>query len=185
MLIGGITLGVILIIAFLMINIFNNFAKNRNIVKDAFSNIDVLLKKRTDLIPNLVNTVKGYAKHESGTLEKVIQARNQAVTVNADDINARIEAENKLTQTLRSIMMLTENYPELKADGMFIQLQTQLQTLETELEKSRKYYNATVRENNTYGETFPAALFASFLKYQSFKYFEIDPSERENVKVEF
>ncbi len=185
MLVGGIILGGILLIAFLMIGIFNKFAKNRNIVKDAFSNIDVILKKRTDMIPNLVNTVKGYAKHESGTLEKVIQARNQAVTVNADDINARIEAENKLTQTLRSIMMLTENYPDLKADGMFIQLQQQLQTIETELEKSRKFYNATVRENNTYGETFPAALFSGFLKYEAFKYFEIDAAERANVKVEF
>ncbi len=185
MLTAGIVLGVILVIALLMISIFNNFAKNRNIVKDAFSNIDVILKKRTDLIPNLVNTVKGYAKHESGTLEKVIQARNQAVNVSADDINARIEAENKLTQTLRSIMMLTESYPDLKADGMFLQLQQQLQTIETELEKSRKYYNATVRENNTYGETFPAAMFASFLKYQEFKYFEIEAADRENVKVEF
>jgi LemA protein len=177
--------GIILILIFVLIGIFNSFARNRNVVKDAWSNIDVQLKRRHDLIPNIVNTVKGYAAHESGTLEKVIQARNAAVNVSADDINAKIAAENQLQQSLRSIFALSESYPDLKANANFLSLQGTLAEIEESLERSRRYYNATVRDNNTYGESFPGAMFAGMFKFQHFDYFEADATSRENVVVDF
>lgn len=169
----------------LLVGIFNKFAANRNVVKDAWSNIDVALKKRHDLIPNLVNTVKGYAAHEKDTLTQVINARNAAIAVPKDDINAQIQAENALQQTLKSLFAVTESYPNLKADASFMNLQSQLTQIEEGLERARRFYNSTVRENNTYGESFPAAMFAGFLKYQHFDYFEVDASERQNVTVDF
>jgi LemA protein len=178
-------LGVLVVIAVLMVIIFNRFAKNRNIVNDAWSNIDVALKRRYDLIPNLVETVKGYAAHEKTTLENVIKARNAAMAVPSDDINAKIKAENSLQQTLRSIFALGEAYPDLKANPNFLDLQQKLNEIEENLERSRRYYNGTVRENNTYGETFPGALFAGILKYKHFDFFEVDAATRENVKVDF
>lgn len=183
--IGYIVLGVIVLLIFLMVSVFNNFAKNRNVVKDAWGNIDVALKRRYDLIPNLVETVKGYATHEKETLERVIQARNAAMQVPDGDINAQIKAENQLQQTLRSIFALSEAYPDLKANAGFLDLQNKLNEIEENLERSRRYYNGTVRENNTYGESLPGALFASVLKYQHFDFFEADAASRENVKVSF
>ncbi len=177
--------GVILLICLVLINIFNRFARNRNLVKDGWSNIDVQLKRRHDLIPNLVNTVKGYAAHESGTLEKIVQARNMAVNVKADDINAKIAAENQLQQSLRSIFALSESYPDLKANTNFLDLQNKLAEIEESLERSRRYYNATVRDNNTYGETFPAAMFSGMFKFQHFDYFQVDEASKENVVVDF
>lgn len=175
---------VVLLVVFMVV-IYNKFVRNRNLVKDAWSNIDVFLKKRHDLIPNLVNTVKGYAAHEKDTLERVIQARNQAIHVDADDIQAKIVAENTLKNTLRSLFALGEAYPNLKADASFINLQTRLAQIETELERSRRYYNATVRDNNTYGESFPGVLFAGIFNYQHFDYYEVEEEARENVKVDF
>lgn len=183
--IGYIVLGVIVLLVFLMVSVFNNFAKNRNVVKDAWGNIDVALKRRYDLIPNLVETVKGYATHEKETFEKVIQARNAAMQVPDGNINAQIKAENQLQQTLRSIFALSEAYPDLKANANFLDLQNKLNEIEENLERSRRYYNGTVRENNTYGESLPGALFASMLKYQHFDFFEADAASRENVKVSF
>jgi LemA protein len=180
-----IILGIVVLLIVISISIYNKFVKNRNIVKDAWSNIDVFLKKRHDLIPNLVETVKGYAAHEKKTLQQVIEARNQAVKVDADDINAKIAAENALQKTLRSIFALGEAYPDLKADTSFINLQNKLVQIETELERSRRYYNATVRDNNTYGESFPGVVFAGVFNYQHFDYFEVEDAERENVKVDF
>jgi len=178
-------LGIIILVAILMIAIFNRFVKNRNLVKDAWSNIDVALKRRYDLIPNLVETVKGYAKHEKSTFEDVINARNAAMQVPKGDINGQIKAENQLQQTLRSIFALGEAYPDLKANVNYLDLQKKLNVIEENLERSRRYYNGTVRENNTYGESFPGVLFASMFKYQDFDYFETDQASRENVKVDF
>lgn len=178
-------IGVIVVVAFLLVIVFNRFVKNRNVVKDAWSNIDVALKRRYDLIPNLVETVKGYAAHEKTTLESVINARNAAMAVPSDDINAKIKAENQLQQTLRSIFALGEAYPDLKANAGFLDLQQKLNEIEENLERSRRYYNGTVRENNTYGESFPGVLFAGMFSYQHFDYFETDEAERENVKVSF
>lgn len=180
-----IPIAIILALAFFLVQIFNRFAKNRNVVKDAWSNIDVALKRRYDLIPNLVETVKGYAAHEKTTLESVINARNAAMAVPSDDINAQIKAENQLQQTLRSIFALSEAYPDLKANTNFLDLQQKLNEIEINLERSRRYYNGTVRENNTYGESFPGVLVAGMFKYQHFDFFETDEASRENVKVSF
>lgn len=177
--------GFVLLIGVLMVGIFNRFVKNKNTVKDGWSNIDVALKRRYDLIPNLVETVKGYASHEKETLEAVIQARNAAMAVPSDDINKQIAAENQLQQTLRSIFALSEAYPDLKANTNFLQLQDKLNEIEENLERARRYYNGTVRENNTYGESFPGVLFAGMFNYQHFDYFEAEPESRENVKVSF
>lgn len=180
-----IVIGIILLLAILLIQVFNRFARNRNTVKDGWSNIDVALKRRYDLIPNLVVTVKGYAAHERATLENVIATRNAAMAVPSDDINAKIKAENQLQQSLRSIFALGEAYPDLKANANFLDLQAKLNEIEENLERSRRYYNGTVRENNTYGESFPGVLFAGMFKYQHFDYFEADQVSRENVKVSF
>ncbi len=178
-------IGILAVVAILLVIVYNRFVKNRNVVKDAWSNIDVALKRRYDLIPNLVETVKGYAAHEKTTLESVIQARNAAMAVPSDDINAQIKAENQLQQTLRSIFALGEAYPDLKANPNFLDLQQKLNEIEENLERSRRYYNGTVRENNTYGESFPGVLFTGMLNYQHFDYFETDQVSRENVKVSF
>lgn len=176
---------VVLLLVLFMVSVFNRFVKNRNTVQDAWSNIDVALKRRYDLIPNLVETVKGYAAHEKDTLEKVIQARNAAMAVPSEDINGQIKAENMLQQTLRSIFALSEAYPDLKANTNFIQLQEKLNEIEENLERSRRYYNGTVRENNTYGESFPGVLFAPILNYKHFDFFEAEAESRENVTVDF
>ena len=168
-----------------IISIFNKFARNRNVVMDAWSNIDVELKRRHDLIPNLVNTIKGYTIHESDTLERVVQARNAAVSVPAGDINGKIAAENVLQRSLYRVYSLQETYPDLKANTHFIGLQSTLAQIEELIERSRRYYNATVKENNIYGESFPGALFAPLLKYKHFDYFEVDEASRENVNVDF
>ncbi|MEN2281607.1 LemA family protein [Algoriphagus sp. SE2] len=180
-----IALAIVLFIGLVIMNIYNSFVKNKNTVKDAWSNIDVALKRRYDLIPNLVETVKGYASHEKETLEKVIQARNAAMAVPSGDINKQIDAENELQKTLRSIFALSEAYPDLKANTNFLQLQDKLNEIEENLERARRYYNGTVRENNTYGESFPGVLFAGMFSYQHFEYFEAEPESRENVKIDF
>lgn len=178
-------LGVVGLLILVMIMVFNRFAKNRNLVKDAWSNIDVALRRRYDLIPNLVETVKGYAAHEKSTLNAVVNARNAAMQVPPDDINGKIKAENQFQQTLRSIFALAEAYPDLKANTNFLDLQEKLNLIEENLERSRRYYNGSVRENNTYGESFPGVLFTGILKYQRFDYFETDEASRENIKVDF
>ncbi|GBF19294.1 MULTISPECIES: LemA family protein [Arenibacter] len=178
-------LGILALIALFLVNVFNRFATLRNLVKDAWSNIDVALKRRYDLIPNLVETVKGYAKHEKSTLEAVINARNAAMAVPSGDINAQIKAENQLQQSLRSIFALGEAYPDLKANTNYLDLQQKLNEIEENLERARRYYNGSVRENNTYGESVPGVLVASLFKYQHFDYFEAEEASRANVKVDF
>ena len=181
----GIAILLLIIIGSLIVRIFNRFVGNKNIVKDAWSNIDVALKRRHDLIPNLVNTVKGYATHEQETLEKVISARNAAISAPKDDINAQIKSENILQQSLRSLFALSEAYPDLKANTGFLDLQQKLNEIEENLERSRRYYNGTVRENNTYGERFPGVLFAGMFNYQHFDFFEAEEVDRKNVDVNF
>lgn len=176
---------ILALIGFFLVGVFNKFVRNKNTVKDAWSNIDVALKRRYDLIPNLVETVKGYASHEKETLESVVQARNAAMAVPSGNINEQIQAENQLQATLRSIFALRESYPDLKANANFLDLQQKLDEIEINLERSRRYYNGTVRENNTYGESFPGVLFAGMFNYQHFDYFETDEASRENVKVSF
>ncbi len=162
---------------------YNSFVKMRNTCEEAWATIDVYLKKRYDLIPNLVETVKGYAKHESGTLEKVIAARNAAMS--ADAPRDKIAAENALTGTLRSLFAVAEAYPQLQANTNFLDLQNQLKQIEAELANARKYYNATVRQINTKMETFPSNIIASMMHLKKFDYYEIEEEERQNVKVQF
>lgn len=180
-----IIIAVVVLFILFLIGIFNRFAKNRNVVQDAWSNIDVALKKRHDLIPNLVNTVKGYATHESETLTKVINARNNAMAVPKEDINGQIKAENQLSQTLKSLFAISEAYPNLKADASFLNLQNELSQIEDNLERSRRYFNSSVRENNTYGESMPGVLFAGMFRYKHFDFYEADATDRENVTVDF
>ena len=162
----------------------NRFVKMESQYEEAFHNIDIYLKKRYDLIPNLVETVKGYAKHESGTLQSVIEARNKAQ--NASTLADKLEANAQLTQTMRNFNMVMERYPELKANTNFLDLQNQLKSIEYELSNARKYYNATIKQFNTQIRTFPSSVIAGMMKLEKQPYFEIeDPEERKNVKVEF
>lgn len=152
-------------------------------VEEAFSTMDVFLKKRYDLIPNLVETVKGYATHESSTLEAVIQARANAQ--DSKTMQEKIENEGELTKTLGRLMMLTENYPNLKADTQFLNLQNQLQSLEGEISQARKYYNGIVKSFNTVIMSFPSMFVASMAKFEKAEFFNIEEEERQNVKVSF
>ena len=181
----GATIFGALFLIFYLVALYNGMVRGRNEYKNAFKQIDVQLKRRHDLIPNLVETVKGYAKHEKTTFEAVINARNAAMQVPTDDINGKIKAENQLQQSLRSIFALGEAYPDLKANTNFLDLQEKLNVIEENLERSRRYYNGTIRENNTYGESVPGVLFASMFKYQHFDFFETDETSRANVKVDF
>lgn len=181
---GYIILGVVIVIALLVVSIYNSLIRLRNIVDEAFSTMDVYLKKRYDLIPNLVETVKGYAKHESETLEAVIAARNKAQAATSPD--AQMAAEGDLSQVMGRLFALTESYPDLKANTNFMDMQKQLQTLETEIAQSRKYYNGTVRQFNTKIQVFPNNLIASILGFTPRSSFEVsNDQERENVKVSF
>lgn len=183
-----VVLAVILLLAIIIvcwaISVRNNFVRMRNTAEEAFATIDVYLKKRYDLIPNLVETVKGYAKHESETLEKVIKARNNAAS--ATTTAEKIEADATLSNAIKSINVVAERYPELKANTNFIDLSNQLKTIESELANARKYYNATVKTFNTEKDIFPKSIIANAMKLEKFPYFELDSAEeRQNVKVSF
>jgi len=167
-----------------VISAYNGFIRLRNMVEEAFSTMDVYLKKRYDLIPNLVETVKGYAAHEKTTLENVVQARNMAA--DAKTIEGRIQGENMLQSTLRSLFAVAEAYPDLKANQNFMDLQSQLQRIEDEIANARKYYNAVVKEFNTKAESFPSNIIAGIFNFTRKTMFEVnDETEREAVKVQF
>lgn len=185
MLFSIIFLLVIGVLVWALIMVFNRFVRNKNLVQDAWSNISVALKNRYDLIPNLLNTVKGYATHEKDTLDQVIRARNTALEIPRENINGQIEAEKNFSTALRQLFALSEAYPDLKANTVFLDLQNNLREQETLLEKSRRYYNGTVRENNTYGESFPGVLFAGIFGYKHFDFFEINESEKQPVTIQF
>jgi len=178
-----IVLGLLMISVFYVVAIYNGFIKLRNSVEEGFSTMDVYMKKRYDLIPNLVETVKGYAKHESETLEKVIQARNSAMS--AQGVNEKQKNENMLQGTLKSLFALSESYPDLKADAQFLDLQKQLQKLEEDIANARKYYNAVVKAINTKVETFPSNIIANMFNFNKYPFFIIEDTQRENIKVSF
>ena len=165
----------------------NEFVRLKNRVEEGMSTIDVYLKKRFDLIPNLVETVKGYAKHESETLEKVVAARN--LSMGAKTAEEKMAAANGLSSSLRTLFTaVSENYPELKANTNFMDLQHQLKSIEGELESSRRYYNGVVKSFNTKLELFPASIIGKRMgeEYTKKSYFELDSAEeRQNVKVSF
>ena len=172
------------VIAFWLIVTYNGLITSRNRVDEAWSDIDVQLKRRYDLIPNLVSTVKGYAAHEAGTLEKVITARNAAMS--AAGPHDKAEAENMLSGTLKSLFALSENYPDLKANTNFLNLQQELTDTENKVLASRRFYNGNVRDFNTKLQVFPTNLIASALGFTKREFFEVDsPEERKNVQVSF
>lgn len=180
--------GVVVLLAIIFIavwiKIHNRLLRLKNQSEEAWATIDVQLKKRYDLIPNLVETVKGYAKHESGTLEAVIHARNAAMS--ATTTGEKIDAENALSGTLKSLFKLQEAYPDLKANQNFMDLQRQLKSVEDEIASARRYYNAVVREFNTQIVVFPSSIIARRMRLEKQKYFELDSEEeRKNVKVQF
>ena len=163
---------------------YNSFIKLRNNVEEAFSTMDVYMKKRYDLIPNFVETVKGYAKHEKETLEKVMEARYSAM--NSSTTEQKLENENVLQGALKSLFAVSENYPDLKANQNFIELQNTLKELEAEIANSRKYYNGVVKIYNTKRESFPSNLIAGMFNFPKKPLFEVETAEeRKNVKVNF
>lgn len=176
--------GIILIIIIIwIVASYNSFINLKNKVEEAFSTMDVYLKKRSSLIPNVVETVKGYAAHESSTLEKVITARNAATS--ATGANAKMEAEGELTSTLRSLFALAENYPDLKANQNFLNLQSQLAAIEDDIANSRKYYNGVVRMFNTSIMLFPKNILAALFRFEKMPMFEVDEASRQDVNVQF
>lgn len=175
---------VILLLAVWLISSYNGFIRLRNKSEEAFSAMDVSLKKRYDLIPNFVETVKGYAKHESQTLEAVIKARNQAVSSTTPE--QKIANDNALSGTLKSLFALAEGYPDLKANQNFLSLQNQLSRVEEEIAGARRYYNGVVNKYNTKTEMFPGNLVANLFGFQRKPLYEVNSdAERENVKVSF
>jgi len=179
-----IVLGVLVIAVLYGVSIYNSLVKFRNLVQEAWSSIDVMLKKRHDLIPNLVETVKGYATHERETLESVTKARNLAVGANS--VESKEAAEKNLNQAMMNLFAVAEQYPDLKANTNFQQLQAELSSIENDIEKSRRYYNGTARENNTLVESFPSNIVANMYKFEKAKFFELDNiAEREVPTVKF
>jgi len=181
-------IAVVIILVFLIIVMFisyyNKFVKARNNVEESFSAMDVYLVKRSSLIPNIVNTVKGYAKHEKETLTAVIEARNLAN--NYPTREERMKNEAALTSALKSLLMVVEQYPNLQANENFMDLQNQLKEIELDIAKARKFYNARVKAYNTSIQTFPAVIFAKIFKQTKFDFFIVDDeNERKNIKVEF
>lgn len=175
-----------LVVIFLLygVSIYNQLVKLRNLVQEAWSSIDVMLKKRHDLIPNLVETVKGYATHERETLDSVTRARAQAVGANS--VESKEAAEKNLNQAMVNLLAVAEQYPDLKANTNFQQLQSELTSIENDIEKSRRYYNGTVRDNNTLVESFPSNIIANMYKFVKSPFFELEnAAEREVPTVKF
>lgn len=173
----------VLIIGYI-IGLYNSLVRARNNVEESYSSMDISLKKRFDLIPNIVRVVKGYAKHEKETLENVIKARNMAI--NATGVEDRAEKENMLSGTLKSLFALTENYPDLKANTNFIDLQNQLKQIENDIANARKFYNGVVKSYNNKIEVFPSNIVANWFKFTKRAMFVVDDEqERKNVKVQF
>lgn len=180
----NIILIVIAVIVLAVIFLYNGLIGLKNKVEEAWADIETQLKRRYDLIPNMVETVQGYAKHEKGTFEAVTKARNMAM--NASSPEDKAQAENMLSGTLKTLFALSENYPELKANQNFMDLQQTLKDVEDHLQLSRRYYNATVRDFNTKIQVFPNNIFAGMLGFIKRQFFEVsDAAQRENVKVSF
>jgi LemA protein len=175
---------IIAVLIFVFVGIYNGLVKLRNTSEQAWSDVDVQLKRRYDLVPNLVETVKGYASHEKETFEKVVQARNQAMQATSPEDKA--QAENFLQSTLKSLFALAEAYPELKANQNFNELQTELSKIEEQIQLSRRYYNAVVRDLNTKIESVPSNIVANMFNFRKREYFELESSqEREAPQVSF
>jgi LemA protein len=177
-------IGIPLILILWVIGMYNRLVRNKNLVDEGWSNIDVQLKQRANLIPNLVTTVKGYAKHEKDLFTQVSQLRNQSLS--AQSVAQQGMVENQLTQTLGRIFAVAEAYPDLKASQQFLDVQQQLSKLEDTIQMARRYYNGTVRNLNTMIESFPSNILAGMFQFTKRDFFELDdPGERAVPKVEF
>src|SRR5262245_9014308 len=175
---------VVVLLAIYLISAYNGLIRRRNQIENAWSQIDVQLKRRIDLIPNLVETVKGYAAHERETLERVIQARNMAMQASGSP-HAQAEADNALTGALKSLFALGEAYPDLKANQNFLQLQEELTATEGRVAYARQFYNDSVLEYNNKLEQFPTMYYARWLKFQRREYFETDEAARTAPQIKF
>lgn len=178
-----IIVGLLLVIACYVIGVYNKLINARNKVENQFSQVDIQLKRRADLIPNLVETVKGYAKHEEGTFTAVIEARNKAV--NAGTVNEKIDANNELTGALNKLFALAEAYPELKANENFLSLQNDLKDTEDKITYARQFYNDSAMGFNNLVEMFPSNIVANMFGFKKFEFFKADEKEKEVPKVEF
>jgi LemA protein len=178
-------IGVILLLVVVAVGMYNSLIQKRNVVDEGWSGIDVQLKRRYDLIPNLVETVKGYAKHEAGTLEEVVKLRNSAMSMSGADVASREGTENQISQALKSIFALAESYPDLKANQNFLDLQGSLTAIESDLQNARRYYNGTVRDYNTTIQMFPGSIFAGIFGFAARAFFAASEDEKQNVKVAF
>ncbi len=174
---------VLVLVGVWLVAVYNGLIRLKNRVDEAWSDIDVQLKRRYDLIPNLVNTVKGYAAHESQVFEKVTEARAKALS--AGTVGEKQQAENMLTGALKSVFAVAENYPELKANQNFLELQRELSDTENKIQAARRFYNGNVRDFNTKIQVFPNNLIAGSLNFKSREFFEAESGEKENVKVQF
>ena len=181
--------GIIVVIAVIYsVMVYNGFIVLKNRVNEAWSDVEVQLKRRYDMIPNLVETVKGYAQHESQTLEKVIQARNMAMSASKADIKSMENSENMLSGALKSLFALSENYPHLQANTNFMELQRELRDTEDKLQAARRFYNGNVMALNTKVELFPSNIVAALFHFEKRDFFELSESEvaaKDPVKVKF
>ncbi len=181
-----IILGIILVVVLIVAGMYNGLVRSRNETKNAWSQIDVQLKRRYDLIPNLVETVKGYAKHEQGTLEAVIKARNAAISVSGQGADVQAKAENQLTGALNRLFALAEAYPDLKANQNFLALQEELTSTENKIGFSRQYYNDSVLRYNNQIQSFPSNIIAGMFGFKLAEFFQVTAAEeREAPKVKF
>ncbi len=183
-----IVLAALAVIALWLIAVYNGLIRSKNRVGEAFSDIDVQLKRRYDLIPNLVETVKGYMTHERETLVKLTEARTVAMAVSnkpGATLQEKEQAENALSGTLKTLFAVSENYPELKASQNFLQLQDEISDTENKIQASRRFYNGNVRDFNTKIEVFPTNIIANSLGFKKYEFFQADAAQRENVQVKF
>lgn len=178
-----ILIGIIAVLIVFVVATYNSFIVLATRIKEALSGIDVQLKRRTDLIPNLVSTVKGYAKHEKSVFENVTKARSSLMK--AGSVTEKSTANNMLTESLKSLFAVAENYPELKANNNFQDLQRQLEDTEDKIAYSRQFYNSNVLEYNTKIKVFPSNILAGLFNFTDQLFFEAAKSEKENVKVDF
>ena len=175
--------GILVLLAFYAIGVYNKLVNAKNKVENQFSQIDIQLKRRTDLIPNLVETVKGYAKHENNTFKEVVEARNKAVS--ATSVNEKVEANTELTGALNKLFALAESYPELKANENFLSLQNDLKDTEDKITYARQFYNDSAMSFNNLASMFPSNIVANIFNFKKFDYFKIDEEEKAVPKVKF
>lgn len=178
-----IVLGIVLLLAIILVSLYNRLASQKVVINEASADIETMLKQRYDMIPNLVSIVKGYAQHEKGTFEAVTELRSKAMSAGSFDEKAKLE--DQLSKGLSKIFALAENYPELKANTNFLDLQTSLKDLEDNIQKSRRFYNGTVRDFNTMIVVFPNNILAGMFGFKAEPFFEASEEEQKNVEIKF